>query len=95
MNTNELEEATRAVVYPRDVPREERMEAMREYGRQISELEAQWAEWLHEEYSNWASSAQHRELYSRAWSEGHASGYFSIEQEYIDLAEWAERFINL
>lgn len=96
MNTTELEAATRAVPYPRDVPREKRVEAHREYDRQIKALEDQWAAWLYEEYSaHFASLAQHVEIFDRAWSEGHASGYFSVENEYLDLANWVERFLNL
>ncbi len=38
------------------------------------------------------SEKQRKVLFDKAWEQGHASGYHSVENEYIDLAEFVGEF---
>jgi hypothetical protein len=57
-------------------------------------LEAEWAEWLAYNYG-----VEHPEvaamIYSRAWQDGHSSGYGEVESIYEDLSIIVLRAIGL
>lgn len=48
-------------------------------------LEAQWREWLYQEFADDFSTQAADAIYVRAYEEGHSSGYQEIQNQFIDL----------
>lgn len=66
----------------------------RERNLKISALNAQWAEFLAEEYAYDLPVSLHANLFEKAWEEGHSSGYDSVESCYEDYAAFARKVIT-
>ncbi len=85
LTTVELREAANELVYPS--ARDADLPAQRvAYYNQLEKLEIRWKEWLHEEYAPKLSTQAAAVLYTKAYQDGHASGYEEIENEYAELA---------
>ncbi len=56
-------------------------------------LESQFQSALHSVHGDGLNEAQHRRVYEVAYEEGHASGWFEIQNRYIELAGFARDII--
>jgi hypothetical protein len=95
LSTRELDEATRALVWPRFDGRRsakafaDLQEAKNQYHADEKALEACWEPWLAKEYADGLSAIVVDELFRRAWDDGHSSGYHEVETYYQQYAEFA------
>lgn len=64
-----------------------------EYARQSQEIQDAFYEGLQREHGSELTSAQHKIVYSQAYSVGHSGGYSEIEYNYIELVEFTQRLI--
>lgn len=67
-------------------------EGRAEYEDAYGDLQDQFKDALYETYGEGLNRAQHERAYSLAYQEGHASGWYDIQNYYIDYADFA-RFI--
>lgn len=81
LTTAEITEAVRALALPRATTVAERQEQR----ATEAALEAQWREWLRDEYADNITDAAHEAIMRLAWEYGHASGYHEVEYHYQDL----------
>lgn len=57
------------------------------YYAQLASAEASWRAWLFSEYA-WDLSEKTREkIYSKAWEDGHSSGYYEVEHHFSELCD--------
>src|SRR4030095_6895683 len=95
MNTDELVQAIRNLPTPKwQADREKYLVDQEAWKAQQAELEKKWKEWLGERYASDINTSGKDLIYSRAFSQGHSAGYYDIENEYIDLSEFASAFLN-
>lgn len=80
-------QATRALTF---VPRGK--EGREEYDEAYSDLTDQFKDALYTEYGQGLSRAQHERTYALAYEEGHAAGWYDIQNYYTEYADFA-RFI--
>lgn len=85
LTTDELVEATDAVKWPAKATNKQRDE----YRAKIKALETQWAAWLDVEYGSYIPSEFRKVIFQKAWSDGHSSGYRSVEEFYEVYSEFA------
>jgi hypothetical protein len=96
LTTRELEEATAALVYPRfsgvrsDAARQKLDADRAAWKAAEKELEGQWKNWLNLTYCYDLPDEVANEIFVRAWSDGHSSGYNSVENAYEAYATFAE-----
>jgi len=89
LNTDELEAATNAVVWPQKAT----LEQKNAYRAEISALENQWREWLENEYAEDIPAEIQEKIWNSAWSDGHSNGYYSVLNYYTELAEYTKAVI--
>ena len=89
LSTDELMEATAALVYPRGVTPNAKYQAAREqYRADTNALEAEWELWLAAEYlSSSVPTEAAKAVFRKAWADGHSSGYQEVEGHYEELAD--------
>lgn len=95
MNAAEAEAAIKALEYPTGGDKAERAERMNEYRQARTEIELQFKQWLADEYAYEESPKIQDRVWGKAWEHGHSSGYFDVENYYIDYAEFAQAVIYL
>lgn len=94
MNADEATESAKAIPYPLGMPKEDRPAADREYRKAVSEVEAKFKDWLAREYAPWLAKETQDMIWRKAWADGHAHGYWEVENHYMDLADFAEDVVN-
>lgn len=57
-------------------------------------FESQFRSYLENTYASEIPVGAHGALFSKAWSDGHSSGYGEVEMHYQDLAELALTVLN-
>jgi hypothetical protein len=86
------QDANNAAIYPRTKEEKQYWLAHRKYEGDVKKV---FGEALREAYVfSDITDEQHAKLFDRAWEQGHSSGYYSVESEYEDLAEFVETFRN-
>lgn len=95
LNTAALIEATRLVdaAWLTTGTPEERTASRKLHGQRTGELEAQWRAWLADEYASDLSSVAQSLIYTKAWEDGHSSGYNDVEHYYSEHADFARQVI--
>lgn len=97
MNSHELTLATRNIPYPSTAShpnKEERKNARDTYYTKRGELEKQWREWLDSTYAAHLPSPVRGLIFSKAWEDGHSSGYYEVESKYEEYADFVDE-VNL
>lgn len=57
-------------------------------------FEAQFRAYLEDTYASEIPAGAHGAIFSKAWADGHSSGYGEVEMHYQDLAELALTVLN-
>jgi len=92
LDTNALNTAVKALTYPTydgAQTREELAQLRREYQEATGLLVAEWVEFLKDEHGYDLPAAAQSAVYSKAWEDGHSSGYQEVESCYMNLADFA------
>lgn len=88
-----ISDRAQAIDYPHTDDREERVRLRREYDAAHAELNREFAAQLAEEYLGEISETRRGPIAERtfqlAWEDGHSSGYYEVENRYMDLAAFA------
>jgi hypothetical protein len=88
-------DALDATNYPRDITnRDERLAAHRAYNEAVGKIVGEFKAYLADTYASSLPTAVQDRIWSKAWEDGHASGYSEIENHYIDNADFAEFAFN-
>ncbi len=91
MNSKEATEAVNAIVFDMTGDtRAERMKAKADYHKAVAEIEIAFRDWLYGEYAYDLPVEVQARVWSKAWENGHAYGYSSVENEFMELAEFAQ-----
>jgi hypothetical protein len=87
LDTDGLKEAVDAIDIPAGDTREERIQAWHERRDVTGSLEREWAWWLASTYLPGVASVVADAVFAKAWDDGHAEGYYSVESHYEDLSD--------
>jgi hypothetical protein len=59
-----------------------------------NDLEVQFRSYLEDTYASEIPAGAHGAIFSKAWADGHSSGYGEVEMHYQDLAALALTVLN-
>ena len=66
---------------------------IQEYLAETARVQAEFAEELRQEYLPDLPTEAADHVFARAWSDGHGSGYYEVENQYMDLADMVDRML--
>ena len=88
-----ISDRAQAIEYPHTEDRAERIRLRQEYDAAHAELNREFAAELADEYLGEISETRRPAIAERvfrlAWDDGHSSGYYEVENRYMDLADLA------
>lgn len=90
MNSTEATEAVAAIPYAPHGTKAERMALRAKYHMAVAEVEIAFRDWLYGAYASSLPKPVQGMIWAKAWEVGHAYGYHSVENEFMDLAEFVE-----
>lgn len=87
LNAQETQDAINALPSVLGLPRDERVAQDLSNREARRGFEAQFRSYLEDTYASEIPAGAYGAIFSKAWADGHSSGYGEVEMHYQDLAE--------